>query len=276
MKLVPAFRLRPSTALAVALVSLSVTGCALPPKDPVAREAYREANDPLEGINRAVFGLNEATDIILLRPAAEIYRGVLPNPVRDVVRNFLRNLSTPLIIANNLLQGDFKGAETATQRLLVNTTAGLGGLFDIAALNGLEYEAEDFGQTLAVWGLPEGPYLVLPLFGPSNVRDAVGIAADTVADPVQIYIGNQDASEASVARAGVSGLDARSRVIEPIDELRATSFDYYAAVRSLYRQRRDAQIRDGETGETEFPEYPDFEDTPDGAVENTPSTSTSR
>ena len=139
MKLSGFFRSRgAAAAIALSLSAVTVSGCVLPPRDdPAALAAYKEANDPLEGFNRAIFGFNEGTDILLFRPAAEIYRTVLPNPIRNGIRNFLRNLRSPLDIANNLLQGDMDGAEVATKRFLVNTTAGVGGVMDIAADNGL-------------------------------------------------------------------------------------------------------------------------------------------
>lgn len=240
---------RRGTRLAgAALVALSLGACAFPPSDPVELEAYREANDPLEGVNRAVFGLNEGTDILLIRPAAEVYRGVVPNPVRDAVRNFLRNLTSPIVIANQLLQGDLEGATVAAKRFVVNTTVGVAGFIDVAAQNGLPYEGEDFGQTLAVWGVPEGPYVVLPLFGPSNVRDAVGLAADTAADPVRIIATNANQENLVVARGAATGIDTRAGLIEPVDDLRKSSLDYYATVRSLYRQRRAVDIEDKTAG----------------------------
>ncbi|HYD30686.1 MAG TPA: VacJ family lipoprotein [Azospirillaceae bacterium] len=243
--LIRPFATRRATRLAgAALVALSLGACALPPSDPVGREAYWEANDPFEGVNRAVFGLNEGTDILVIRPAAEIYRGVVPSPVRDAVRNFLRNLASPIVIANQLLQGDMKGVSVAVRRFLINTTVGVGGLVDVAEREGLPYESEDFGQTLAVWGVPEGPYVVLPLLGPSSVRDSVGLAADTAADPVRIVANHNEADDVLIGRAAASGVDTRARLIEPVDDLRKNSLDYYAAVRSLYRQRREADITD--------------------------------
>lgn len=233
-------------AVAVSLfLSVSLAGCALPPSDPLAREAYKEANDPLEGLNRTVWGLNEAADILFLRPAAQVYREGVPEPVQTVVRNFLRNLSSPLVIANQLLQGDFQGASVATQRMFINTTAGLAGLFDVAAMNGLKYESEDFGQTLAVWGIPEGPYVVLPLFGPSNVRDALGRTVDTLADPFRLYVTHKDHEELILIRGGANALETRAGLLEAVDDQRKNSLDYYATVRSLYRQHRTREISDG-------------------------------
>ncbi|HEV7368807.1 VacJ family lipoprotein [Arenibaculum sp.] len=222
--------------------------------------------DPLEPVNRVVYGFNEAADILVLRPAAEVYRGTVPTPVRMAVRNFLLNLTSPLLVANELLQGDFEGAQVAFSRFLVNTTIGLGGAFDIAGrYRDLHYEYEDFGQTLAVWGVPDGPYLVLPLLGPSNLRDATGLVADTAADPVNIWANNADRSGAMAVRAGVTGVDTRTELIEAVDDLRRNSLDPYASARSLYRQRRATEINDGSGGSIEFPDYEDIDEP---AVEN--------
>jgi len=245
-----------------------VSGCASPSRDdPAAMAAYEEANDPLEGVNRAIFGFNEGTDILLIRPAAEIYREIVPNPIRNGFRNFLRNLRSPLTIANELLQGDWNGAEVATKRFLVNTTAGVGGVMDVAADAGLPYQSEDFGQTLAVWGIPDGPFLVLPLLGPSNFRDTAGIAAEAFGDPVNLWAANNDEDWVPTSRAGVGGLDTRAGLIEPIDDLRRNSLDYYASLRSLYRQNRQSEIGDGKA-QTDFPEYPEFPDDNAAPVDN--------
>ncbi len=266
MKLPGFFRSRgAAAAIALSLSAITVSGCVLPPRDdPAALAAYKEANDPLEGFNRAIFGFNEGTDILLFRPAAEIYRTVLPNPVRNGIRNFLRNLRSPLDIANNLLQGDFKGAEVATKRFLVNTTAGVGGVLDIAADNGLPYRSEDLGQTLAVWGVPEGPFLVLPLLGPSNFRDAAGVAGEAYGDPLNLWATNTDRDEIPIVRGIVGGIDTRAGLIEPIDDLRRNSLDYYASLRSLYRQNRISEINNGQVpaGSESYPEFPEFPDDP--------------
>ncbi|HSK38239.1 MAG TPA: VacJ family lipoprotein [Arenibaculum sp.] len=246
-------------AVALTLAAASLTGCATSSGD--AADPYApSANDPLEGVNRIVYGFNEGTDILFLRPAAVIYREGVPEPIRTAVRNFLRNLTSPLVIANQLLQGDVKGAEVAFQRLLVNSTIGLGGVFDIAGeYLDLEYEMEDFGQTLAVWGVPEGPYLVLPIVGPSNLRDTAGYAVDTLTDPFNNWANNVDADGALYGRAAASSLETRASLIEPIDDIRRNSLDPYASLRSLYRQSRAAAIRDGvEEPEVEFPDYDDI------------------
>lgn len=269
----PQRRLRmPVSMMAAVLAALAVTGCALPPSDPVARQTYLEAGDPLEPLNRYIYNVNEGADILVLRPAAHTYREVVPDPARRSVGNFLRNLYSPLILANQLLQGDWQGADATLQRFVMNSTAGVGGLFDVAAAwEGLPYESEDFGQTLAVWGVPDGPYLVLPLLGPSNLRDATGLVVDSLADPIDIYARNSGAGWVTMARSGGYGLDTRAQLIEAIDDVRRNSLDPYAAFRSLYRQRRAVEIRDGaaapdgQASSAEFPEFPDYDDLPETA-----------
>src|SRR5262249_25099190 len=167
-------RVRRAAAWAAAMLSLVLlAGCATPPpaSDPEALEAFKEANDPLEPMNRYFFELNYAADELLFKPLAGWYYVALPNFAQDGVRNVLRNARSPVVLANDLLQGETDRAGVTVSRFLVNSTMGLGGLFDIGARMGLEYHDEDFGQTLAVHGVGEGPYLMLPLLGPSNPRD---------------------------------------------------------------------------------------------------------
>lgn len=250
------------TAAAAAL-ALALAGCASGSGSGGAgADAAYEANDPLEVPNRFVFAVNEAADILAIRPAAEVYRNAVPDPVRNAVQNVLRNLVAPLVITNNLLQGDGRGAQEATGRFMTNTILGLGGVLDVATEAGIPpYTLEDFGQTLAVWGVGEGPYLVLPLIGPSNLRDTSGLVVDTLADPVRIWAYGTDAKDLLYARTGVSATDRRSGLLSEIDDLRRNSVDFYATARSLYRQQRAADIRDGK-GATDKPEFPEFEDAP--------------
>lgn len=202
-----------------------------------------DENDPLEGLNRGIFEFNRVVDGIIIKPAAQVYRGVLPQEAQDGIRNFLRNLRSPIILLNNLLQGDMDAAGNTIGRFLLNTTAGLGGVLDLAADRGLPYRGEDFGQTFAVWGVGEGPYLMLPVLGPSNVRDTTGLVAEWFTDPVNIALDNADLEWLVYVRAGFTGIDARARSIDTLDELERTSLDYYAAIRSLYRQQRANDIR---------------------------------
>lgn len=243
--------------LAGSLIALAVVGCATAPEDPVDREIYEEANDPARPFNEAVFEFNMAVDRGILRPLAKAYEFVLPDLVRDGVRNFLRHLRTPVILANDLLQGDIEGAGTTMGRFAFNTVAGFGGIFDVAGEAGVEFKEEDFGQTLAVWGVEEGPYLMLPFLGPSNARDFGGFIVDAALDPLRWwgYNSNEPILENNgIIRAGASAIDGRSRNYAQIEELEESSLDFYATVRSLYRQDRDNLIRNGEAGDDELPD----------------------
>lgn len=225
----------------------------------VAQIQSEDVNDPLEPVNRAIFWVNEGLDVVLIRPAAKVYRTVLPTPAQKGVRNALRNLRSPLDLTNQLLQGDWDGAGNVLKRFLINSTVGLAGLIDVAGDNGIPYEYESLDQTLAIWGIPEGPYLVLPLLGPSSLRDATGTAGEFLADPVSNYASNTDREWVNYTRAGLSALDTRAEYIEALDDVKRNSFDYYASMRSLYRQRRDGWIRDGKPAVEQMPDIPDYE-----------------
>lgn len=229
-------------SLAIPVLALSLlTACAsTTPGDEQA------VYDPVEGFNRTMFTFNNTADEYVLEPVAKGYRAVLPQDMRNGFRNVLRHLESPLDLANQILQGDFTGALNVVGRFVVNTLVGIGGFVDVAARNGMPYEDEDFGQTLAVWGLGDGPYLVLPFLGPSNVRDLGGTVVDGVADPVSIAAHNSGIGwETDAARIAVGAIDGRSRVIDEVNEAKKSSVDYYATVRSFYKQKRDSEIQDG-------------------------------
>jgi phospholipid-binding lipoprotein MlaA len=221
-------------------LGLVLSSCAAPGPTVAGGEAF---NDPLEDTNRAIFDVNQVIDRNVLLPAAKTYRTVLIPPMRQAFHDFMQNLNAPVVFANDVLQGQFGLAANTLGRVLINTSMGMGGMFDFATQFGIPYHPNDLGITLATWGIDEGPYLVLPVLGPSNPRDLVGQIGDGFADP-----GDQVASAyhriwASMARALVSGIDERSRNIESLADIERTSLDYYATIRSLYRQRRAAQIR---------------------------------
>ena len=238
-----------SRGLGVALVTGILAGaCATPPVDDAESRAELTAiNDPWEPFNRAVFEFNRAMDRVLLRPVAEAYRGVVPEFGRDMVPNFLNNLRSPVILANDILQGEKDRAGETGSRLLANTTVGLGGIFNVTDIM---FHNEDFGQTLAVWGFGEGPYLVLPLLGPSPIRDTIGLVGDTLIDPVNWYAYNKEQYAIPRIRYGTRAIDTRSRNIETLDEIERGAIDFYATVRSLYRQRRNDEIRNGHPAQT--------------------------
>ena len=204
-----------------------------------------EVSDPIEPWNRAVFNFNLFLDDIIGRPLAEAYRAILPAPARDSVRNFLRNLKAPVILANDLLQGEGKRAHITTMRFLINSTLGIAGLFDVAFDMGYSYHNEDFGQTLAVFGFEEGPYLVFPILGPSTVRAASGKAVDTFINPLTYAASANDYEIYLYGLRGIEGVDFRSRNIETLDQLKRDALDYYSLIRSIYRQHRQNEIRNG-------------------------------
>lgn len=222
----------------------------------VAPEA-ESVNDPLEPINRLIFGLNEILQMVVLRPATEMYELFIPPPLREAIGNIIDNLKTPVILANDILQGEGERAWVTTQRFVINTTVGVVGVMDAADDMGIPRHSEDFGQTLAVWGVDEGFYVVLPLFGPSNPRDAVGkLFVDNYFDPLGLYLSNIDHDPAIYARTGVEGVDEYGGVMDELDQIKKTSIDFYAAVRSMYRQKRKAEIGNGV--EVDLPPIPDL------------------
>jgi len=259
----------------VLLLSLFVSGCATPPNNaqPEAAEA-EDFNDPFEDTNRAIFDFNQMVDRHVLVPVAEAYRTVLPEPVRDSLRDFLRNLRAPLIFANNALQGDFEHAGQTFARFTLNSTLGVGGLIDVAGRWGqLPYHEQDLGVTFGVWGIPEGPYLVIPVLGPSDPRDLVGQTAEGFGDPFnKLVTGNPYTLYwIPFVRGGVSGIDQRSRYIETLSDIERTSLDYYATIRSLYRQRRAALVH-GQRENLPPPASFSRNDNPTMAVRHPPQT----
>ncbi len=238
--------LRPVRLAAIAMAALMVAWNAAPAlaQSSPATEAGSDidvVNDPLEAFNRLIFEINLFLDGILIKPLALLYRDLIPPEVRTGVHNALSNLRAPVTLANDLMQGEGERAGNTIQRFVINSTVGLGGVLDVATDFGIPGHREDFGQTLATWGSGEGPYLVLPVLGPSNPRDVLGLIVDGFTDPLT-YVAP---TEALIARTSIRGIDEREAVIEPLDEIQKTSLDFYATLRSLYRQRRDDEIRNG-------------------------------
>ena len=218
-----------------------------------------EIADPWEGFNRAMFAMNGVIDGGILVPSAKVYRSLTHKKQRKGLRNLLANARTPVILINDLLQGEFKRAGETASRFVVNTTIGFGGMGDPAERMGIPQHSEDFGQTLAVWGAPSGPYLYLPFFGPSSLRDGIGAAVDTTADPV-FWLRTDAARLTGYSRAGATALALREPLIEPLADIEANSLDYYASIRSFYTQARKREIANGRTNFEDLPDIGDFDE----------------
>lgn len=236
--------------LGAILLAATVSACATTGDSQEAREEAARINDPFEVPNRFVFAMNRAVDAALLRPAAVFYRDWAPAPVKRGTRNVLDNLNEPVTAFNEIFQGEPGKAGETLARFVINSTVGILGIFDVASEIGLQRTKEDFGQTLGVWtkDYEGGPYLMLPLLGPSNPRDAVGLAVDYFWDPFNILINKYGLETLGYIRWGASAVDGRARTIEVLDDLERNSLDYYAAIRSAYRQRRAAEIRNEGAG----------------------------
>jgi phospholipid-binding lipoprotein MlaA len=250
-------------AMGVANAQISGTG---DDPDAIARElqsASAEPSatdaDPWEGFNRKMFAMNDSLDRNVMTPAAKGYRAVTHKKQRKGIRNFLANLRTPVILVNDILQGEVGRAGDTLGRFVVNSTIGFGGMGDPAERIGIAQHSEDFGQTLAVWGVDSGPYLVLPFIGPSTVRDGFGAGVDMASNPA-FWIKTDPAMYYNYSRAGVGVLSAREPLIEPLDGIRADSLDFYASIRSFYLQSRKREIANGQTNYEDLPDIGDFEE----------------
>jgi phospholipid-binding lipoprotein MlaA len=212
------------------------------------------ANDPFEPGNRVVFAFNRGLDRALIKPVAQVYTAVVPEPLRDGIHNALSNFFLPITFANDLLQGNVSRGGETLGRFAINSTVGIGGLLDVANRWGIAPHTEDFGQTLAVWGVGDGPYLVLPVLGPSGVRDAAGDVVDIFLHPLT-YAGLREKDWWTVGIAVADGIDWRSRNIDLLDQIERDSVDSYGSMRSLYRQTRDEEIRNGSLDLKDLPDF---------------------
>lgn len=260
MQLTPGnFKEKSASLLLICLTSTLLASCAVIPlasstNDTSAIGDTAEISDPFEHYNRKVFAFNNAVDDAVIHPAVKGYRAVIPKPARTGFSNFLRNLKSPVTLANEILQGDAQGAGNVVVRAVVNTLVGLGGIFDVAGREGIEYEPEDFGQTMGVWGVSHGPYLVVPVLGPSSLRDYAGYAVDSFADPLRWYLFNIDEEWIYYTKVGADYLVLRESLMDLLMDLENSSIDYYAAVRSTYYQSREALVRD-ENSAVAIPDY---------------------
>ena len=233
MPKIPACRALPCT------LALLAAACA-------PTEVTRGINDPFEAQNRRVHAVNKAVDRVAFRPASRVYGGVLPGFVRDGVSNFAENVAVPGYLVNDVLQGEIGDAGHNFFRFALNTTLGAGGVFDPATSFGLPERESDFGQTLYVWGVTEGPYLEVPLLGPRTTRDAVGTVVDVVANPLRYA--NLDEAERMVTAAEIADqLDERDRFGETIDQVLYESADSYAQARDIYLQNRRYEMGGDQT-----------------------------
>lgn len=219
----------------------SLQGCTV-------RTPYEDASDPLEPMNRAVYDFNDGFDRAVWKPIALGYKKVVPAVGRTGVRNVLKNIMEPLTITNQLLQGKGELALQDTMRFLFNTTFGVLGLMDVSTGWGLPRHREDFGQTFAVWGVGDGWYLVLPVFGPSSGRDAIGLVLDFQMDPITLYTRGWQ----RIAYYSVWLVSLRADLLGATDILDAAAVDPYLQVREAYRQKRWFDIHDGEPPEPDF------------------------
>jgi len=236
-------------ALSVAaamMFAAGLSGCASTPDAPY---------DPLEGLNRVVFDFNQRLDRNAALPAATYYAETVPDPIRDRVRNVLSNLGGPVTAANYLLQGEVSFAGEAAGRFLVNSTIGLAGIFDVATDWDMPHRSRDMGLTLGTYGVPEGPYLVLPLGGSSALRDLAGSYVDGYFSPLR-YVGRYEGrAYVGLFRNVLGTVDSRSRNLDAYREIERNSVDYYATMRSRYLQRRAQMIEQKAVMTAELPDF---------------------
>ena len=217
--------------LGIVLLAAVVGGCAM----------GTDPRDPFEPINRGIYNFNEGVDKAILKPAAQAYRAVLPQFVRSSVSNFFSNINDVVVALNNLLQGKFTAAYSDLGRIAINSTIGVLGLFDVASEAGIEKHDEDFGQTLGRWGMGNGPFVMIPIFGPSTGRDLVGRVVDYRADPVT-YV---DPSRSRNQLWATRGVNRRAELLDASTVLHTAALDPYEFVRDAYLQRRRSLVHDG-------------------------------
>ena len=241
--------MRCHTLPSIILATLLATGlgaCASRPNvnDPGAVADYQETADPLEPTNRFFYAVNNGLDTVLFRPLAVSYRYAVPRVVRAHVHDVLTNLDGPVILANDMMQGKPRRAGDTLMRFVVNSTIGVAGIFDVATDLGYPAHSTDFGVTLALWGLPSGPFLFLPVLGPTNPRDATGFGVDIALDPLNYFGKGTAVTALDYSRFGLAALDERSGLIDEIDKIKEQALDPYATFRSLSRQHRASEIQD--------------------------------
>ena len=222
-------------------LSLALGACSTPSQDSLAQ------NDPWEKTNRDIFDFDVKLDHAVARPIAKGYNDAVPQPVREGIHNAVTNLNSPVVLANDVLQGDGDKAADTFGRIVINSTIGLGGLIDVASKIGIPYHDNDFGITLGKGGIAEGSYLVLPFAGPMPPRDLLGTGVDVAFDPLT-YVTFHGSDTWMVVRFGMGVLDSRTSQLDAVDTIERSSIDFYATTRNLYRQSRNAKINDGKPG----------------------------
>jgi len=228
-----------------------------------------EEYDPWEKMNRATYKFNKAIDKAIYNPVTKTYRAVVPEVPRQGVSNVVRNLREPWILVNDILQLKFKRAARTLSRFVINSSIGMGGLFKVSEKMDIPYHSEDLGQTMATWGVGDGPYFIIPFIGPSSTRDTTGFAAFIFADPVTIGISKTNIKGLNLTRTGVDALDARSRAHDLINSVYDDP-DGYELMRSSYRQKRIFDIHDGNPPEADADIFDDLEDEEEAEMEDKP------
>lgn len=228
-----------SSLLAIALFSGLLSACSTPDSTIDKSEKYADVDsDPIEPLNRFIFEFNRIVDSIILKPVAQGYDAVVPDRGKVMVSNFVSNIKEPVTFVNSALQTDPQNTFCTLWRFAINSTVGIGGLFDAASEIGLKNRDTGFGDTFAIYGADAGPYIVIPILGPSNVRDGLGRLGDVVVDPVS-YTDNA----VFYSIVGVKTVDGRYHTLKLLDDIYASSIDPYATIRSGYTQHRKAQIK---------------------------------
>jgi len=245
---------------AIALVSLSACSAVGPHNVKTAVTA--PSQDSYVGVNKAIHDFNKGFDQVIFRPISKGYKAVTPKPVRKGFSNFLSNLFEPWTAINEVLQLNFKGAFHTTKRFVVNSTMGLGGIVDTASKNGIDRHKEDFGQTLAIWGIKPGPYVVIPFIGPSNLRDTVGFGVDFFVEPLNVVLHNKGRHLEAYGRTLATALDARTRNYDALTDY-IDRPDSYPHLKLFYEQTRAYQIRNGLTAPDAVDDMFVGEDEPD-------------
>ncbi len=253
-------RLKQGFALIIPALALTtaLSGCATPPpkSDTADYQAYQQLNDPLEPTNRVFYTVNDKLDTYFMKPVAEGYVYITTQGIRNHVGDFASNIDEPARMLNFMAEGHSSDAGTSLVRFVVNSTIGIGGIFDPATSMGYPETDTDFGLTLASWGVPAGPYLYLPFFGPSGVRDVTKYPVEWFATPMEAAPASAALSDFGYTETGLHLVNKRAELIQPIDQIKATALDPYATFRSLYRQSRASQLQ--QIGQRDNRTWPDW------------------